>query len=132
MTNGGTGDGYYVRAVLRATPKVVKVAEPPKYQSIYQPNVSYWDLLGRKQDKAKNQMTMNEVPIQNDQPQIYNKMPTMGNDQDIYANQLLYKADDASSYDNAGQMVNPEGLQFGTVTAEMSGSMGDFKFDNQN
>lgn len=130
VTNGATGDGYYVRPVLKLVPKAVKVVEPPKYQPVFQPNVSYWDLLGRNQDKAKNELIINNEPIQGDQPHNYNKMPPMSNDQDVYADQLLYKAD-SSPYDNVGQMVNPERIQFGTVTAEMSGSMDDYTLINQ-
>ncbi|KAL7745102.1 hypothetical protein ACLKA6_008164 [Drosophila palustris] len=42
VTNGCTGDGYYVRPLAKLMPKLTKLSPPSKYQSSYQPNVSYW------------------------------------------------------------------------------------------
>ncbi|XP_030245532.1 uncharacterized protein LOC115564878 [Drosophila navojoa] len=129
VINGATGDGYYVRLASKVAPNVPKVVEPPKYQSVYQPNVSYWDLLGRNQHKAKDDQKMNEEPIQEPQPQIYNEMPPMDNNQNVYAEQLPHKAD-SSSCDNVRPMVNPDRIQFGTVTPEMAGLMDDYTFND--
>ncbi|KAH8397945.1 hypothetical protein KR222_006846 [Zaprionus bogoriensis] len=51
VTNGSTGDGYYIRSVTKLLPGVIKKRNAiPKYQSTF-PKVSYWELLRRNQEK---------------------------------------------------------------------------------
>lgn len=140
VTNGATGDGYYMRPVTKLAPKIVKVAEPPKYHPVFQPNVSYWELLRRNQNKAKAladdmEQTMpnaatkasDEVPLM----QIQKIQPIFGN-QDIYADQLLFQAKPTFTPD--GPLADPQQQQqqqFTKLMTDMSGATGDRLLSNQ-
>lgn len=50
MTNGGTGDGYYVRSVSNPLLYAIKKERvQPKEPSTY-PKISYWNLLSRNRE----------------------------------------------------------------------------------
>lgn len=52
VTNGCTGDGYYVRPLAKLMPKLTKLSPPSKYQSSYQPNGSHWESETQKATDA--------------------------------------------------------------------------------
>ncbi|XP_030563293.1 mucin-2-like [Drosophila novamexicana] len=98
VTNGTTGDGYYVRPVTKLIPKATKVLVPPKYQPLFQPNVSYWELLRRNQAKGEAMdhdqgQHMEKIMLMEDQAkasqaETFTKIQSAGGEQDIYPNEF--------------------------------------------
>lgn len=66
VTNGGTGDGYYVRSVSNPLLHAIKKESvSPKPPATY-PKISYWDLLCS--NKETNDMAMETSPNININP----------------------------------------------------------------
>lgn len=87
-----------MRPVTKLIPKATKVLVPPKYQPLFQPNVSYWELLRRNQAKGEamdhdqgqhmEKIMLMEDPAKASQAETFTKIQSAGGEQDIYPNEF--------------------------------------------